>query len=61
LEESLYKIANNDQTKLLFVSSMPMAQIIGVDYSLLINNVIERTKKDIFHVPSRSMTGCWLD
>ncbi len=61
LEESLYKIANNANTKLLFVSSMPMAQIIGVDYSLLINNVIERTKKDIFHIPSRSMTGSWLD
>lgn len=61
-ENKLENFAKNYFIKLIFVSSMPMAQIIWTDYQMIIDNVIKTTnKKNIFNIPSRSMTSCWLD
>jgi hypothetical protein len=61
-EDKLEFYANNDFVKVLFVSSMPMAQVIWADYQMIIDNAINKTwKKNIYNIPSRSMTSCWLD
>jgi len=60
--KELISFASNEFIKLLFVTSMPMAQIIWTDYQMIIDEAIkESNNKDIFNIPSRSMTSCWLD
>ncbi|NDK07646.1 hypothetical protein EOM39_00195 [Candidatus Gracilibacteria bacterium] len=61
--ETLKIVYEQDFVKQLFVSSMPMSQIVGTDYDGIIKEVKEsyKTNKPIFNIPSRSMTDCWLD
>lgn len=60
--KTLSYMASKDYTNLIFVSSMPMSQLVWVDYDWLINIVsVDYPKKSIFNIPSRSMTDCWLD
>ena len=60
--KTLSNMASKDFTKVIFVTSMPMSQLIWVDYDWLINNVkTDYPNKDIFNIPSKSMTDCWLD
>nr|MDD3720118.1 nitrogenase component 1 [Candidatus Gracilibacteria bacterium] len=60
--KTLSNMASKDYTNLIFVSSMPMSQVVGADYDGLINIVREEfPQKNIFNVPSRSMTDCWLE
>ncbi len=59
--ETLSGMASKDFTKLIFVSSMPMNQLVWSDYEGIIKTVKETYDKPIFSVPSRSMTSCWLD
>ena len=49
--------------KQIFVSSMPMSQLIWTDYDGIIHEVKTQltTDKSIFNIPSRSMTDCWLE
>lgn len=59
--KTLKQMSEKDFVKQVFVSSMPMNQIIWVDYEWVINEVNETINKPIFNIPSRSMTDCWLD
>lgn len=61
--ETLKIVYEQDFVKQVFVSSMPMSQIVWTDYDWIINEVKEsyKTNKPIFNIPSRSMTDCWLD
>lgn len=61
--ETLKIVYEQDFVKQLFVSSMPMSQIVWTDYDWIIKEVKEsyKTNKPIFNIPSRSMTDCWLD
>ncbi len=61
IERTLEKMALKDFVKIIFVSSMPMNQLIWIDYSLMVENVKNKVNKPIFNIPSKSMTGCWLD
>lgn len=60
---SLKQISETDFVKQIFVSSMPMSQIVWTDYDWIINEVKNNLKidKPIFNIPSRSMTDCWLE
>lgn len=61
-EKTLSDMCSRDFTSLIFVSSMPMNQLVGVDYEWLINNILKKfPHKSVFNIPSRSMTSCWLD
>jgi nitrogenase molybdenum-iron protein alpha/beta subunit len=61
--ETLKHIGEQDFVKQIFVSSMPMNQIVWTDYDWIIKEVKKWLKKDkpIFNIPSRSMTDCWLE
>lgn len=60
--KSLSDMASKDFTNLIFVSSMPMSQLVWVDYDWLIESVNKNyPNKSIFNIPSKSMTDCWLD
>ena len=59
--ETLNRLVNREIVKLCFVSSMPMSQLIWVDYDWIINDVKKGINKPIFNIPSKSMTDCWLD
>lgn len=59
--ETLKFMAEKDFVKAIFVSSMPMSQVVWTDYDGIINEVKDSTTTPIFHVPSRSMTDCWLE
>lgn len=61
--KSLKSMVEKDFVKQVFVSSMPMSQIVWTDYEWVINEVKIQTNssKPIFHIPSRSMTDCWLE
>ncbi len=59
---SMIEMAKKDFTKLIFVSSMPMSQVVWTDYDGIISQAREKSQKDaIFNIPSRSMTDCWLE
>ncbi len=58
---TLKSMAEKDFVKQIFTSSMPMNQIIWTDYDWVIREVNETIDKPIFNIPSRSMTGCWVD
>jgi len=59
--QTLKQMAKKDFTKQIFVSSMPMSQIVWTDYDWVISEVKKDIDKPIFNIPSRSMTECWLD
>ena len=59
--QTLNKMVEKEFVKQVFVSSMPMSQIIWTDYDLVIAEVKENIDKPIFNIPSRSMTSCWID
>lgn len=59
--ETLTSMAEKDFVRMCFVSSMPMAQVLWSDYDGVIQEVVEKVNKPIFHIPSRSMTDCWLE
>lgn len=61
IEQTLLEMTKKDFVKQIFVSSMPMNQLVWVDYNSLISNVQIKTDKPIFNIPSRSMTSCWID
>ena len=59
--KTLKNMSEKDFVKQVFVSSMPMNQIVGTDYEWLIHNVKKTINKPIFNIPSKSMTDCWLE
>ena len=59
--ETLKQMSKEDFVKQIFVSSMPMSQVVWTDYDWVIKEVKEQVKKPIFNIPSRSMTDCWLE
>lgn len=61
--KTLKMMAEKDFVKQIFVSSMPMSQIIWTDYDWIISEVKSQLTidKPIFNIPSRSMTDCWLE
>lgn len=61
LIKSIYEIYSREFVKILFVSSMPMSQIIWFDYNKLVNSVEIINNKPLINIPSRSMSDCWLD
>jgi len=61
-ENKLLEIAKSSLSKVIFITSMPMNQLLWVDFDFIINNVKNNSwKKDIFHIPPKSTTDCWLD
>lgn len=61
VENTLKEMVKKDFVKQIFVSSMPMNQLVWVDYNSLISNVQKSSDKPIFNIPSRSMTSSWID
>lgn len=61
IENTLYEMAKKDFVKQIFVSSMPMNQLVWFDYNWMVANVQDKVNKPIFNIASRSMTSCWLD
>ncbi len=61
--ESIKNMAEKDFVRQIFVSSMPMSQIVWTDYDWIINEAKQKlvVDKPIFNIPSRSMTDCWLE
>lgn len=60
--KTLSDMCRRDFTKVIFVTSMPMSQLIGTDYDGLIQQVQPNfPDTPLFNIPSRSMTDCWLD
>lgn len=61
--ETLKMMSEQTFVKQIFVSSMPMSQIVWTDYDWIIKEVKEwlKVNKPIFNIPSRSMTDCWLE
>ncbi len=61
--KTMKMMAEKDFVKQIFVSSMPMNQIIWTDYDWIISEVKSQLvlDKPIFNIPSRSMTDCWLE
>lgn len=60
-EKTLLELSSRDFVKIIFISSMPMCQLIWTDYDWLISIVKNKINKPIFNIPSKSMTSCWLD
>jgi len=58
---TLKQMSEKDFVKQVFVSSMPMSQVVWTDYDWIIAEVKENINKPIFNIPSRSMTSCWID
>ena len=61
LEKQLMQIANYGNANLVFITSMPMATIIGIDYDRIVKVVSKKTNKNVWHIPSKSLSGDWLD
>lgn len=59
--KTLKDMASKEYVNVCFVSSMPMAQVLWTDYDWIVNEVKDTLNKSIFHIPSRSMTDCWLE
>lgn len=61
--QTLKTMAEKPFVKQIFVSSMPMSQVIWTDYDGIIKQVKSELSEDkpIFNIPSRSMTDCWLE
>jgi nitrogenase molybdenum-iron protein alpha/beta subunit len=61
LGEMLRRVAAHPGTGGTLLTTMPMAAITGADYDRLCREVARETRKDVVHVPGRSLSGDWLD
>jgi len=61
LREMLRRVAARPATGGTLLTAMPMAAITGADYDRLCREVARETRKDVVHVPGRSLSGDWLD
>jgi nitrogenase molybdenum-iron protein alpha/beta subunit len=61
IRANLANMASRDFVAGLYLSSMPMAFITGIDYERITRSVAEEFKKDVIHVPGKSLSGDWLD
>ena len=61
IEESLHRIASRETVVSLLLTAMPMASITGVDYGRICERVAAQSGKCVVHVPSKSLSGDWLD
>jgi nitrogenase molybdenum-iron protein alpha/beta subunit len=57
----LKELAAYEEAGAVFVTSMPMATITGVDYERLTRPVAAETGKPVVNVPGNGLTGDWLD
>ncbi|MBN1772438.1 MAG: hypothetical protein JXB32_14305 [Deltaproteobacteria bacterium] len=57
----LRRVASRPATGGTLLTTMPMAAITGADYDRLCREVARETRKDVAHVPGRSLSGDWLD
>ena len=61
VRELLRRVASRPATGGTLLTTMPMAAITGADYDRLCREVARETRRDVVHVPGRSLSGDWLD
>lgn len=61
VREMLRRVASLPAAGGTLLTAMPMAAITGADYERLCREVARETRKDVLHVPGRSLSGDWLD
>jgi nitrogenase molybdenum-iron protein alpha/beta subunit len=61
IKARLETLAKHEATAGVLLTSMPMAFITGADYDGICRDIAESTKKQIIHIPGKSLSGDWLD
>lgn len=61
IENMLLQIGNYEKCKVLFLSCMPMAKMVGVDYNMIISKVRENSNAPIINIRHNSLHNDWLD
>jgi nitrogenase molybdenum-iron protein alpha/beta subunit len=60
ISQLLLRVSRRKDCGVVFVCSMPVATLTGVQYDLIINRASRKTKTPLIEIPSRSLQSDWL-
>lgn len=60
IENQLIKLSKYPKAGVVFLASMPMANLTGIQYDLILNNAQKTTQKDLIEIKGKNLSTDWL-